>query len=223
MDNVCILQRKMHVKGHWHHLEQLSAFFSLSTEDLFPKTLLYSEVATYYTWDASTKKFQRRKQDDQLKVHSPMHRLALPSQIRTLFVIWLTTCFPSNPKDLWENYKDYMSEDILHRLPAANQNPELQTLPTHVLNMPIFSIVICTAKQILMLTNRHYLFQPIDQTCFHSNSWHMKRLCTPSGSKEMRSEAQKKLYDHKDKLHWLWHHLELQQPCWKAGEQHVQH
>ncbi|GFW89286.1 ATP-dependent DNA helicase [Trichonephila clavipes] len=47
---------------------------------------------------------------------------ARPQQIRTLFAMILTTCFPSNPKHLWEKYKDYMSEDILHRLRAANQN-----------------------------------------------------------------------------------------------------
>ncbi|GFV93748.1 ATP-dependent DNA helicase [Trichonephila clavipes] len=46
-----------------------------------------------------------------------------------LFAIILTTCFPSNPKDLWEKYKDYMSEDILHRLRAANQNPDIQFTP----------------------------------------------------------------------------------------------
>ncbi|GFT18965.1 ATP-dependent DNA helicase, partial [Trichonephila clavipes] len=51
---------------------------------------------------------------------------ARPQQIRTLFAIILTTCFPSNPKDLREKYKDYMSEDILHRLCAANQNPDIQ-------------------------------------------------------------------------------------------------
>ncbi|GFU96238.1 ATP-dependent DNA helicase [Trichonephila clavipes] len=50
---------------------------------------------------------------------------ARPQQIRTLFAIILTTCFPSNPKDLWGKYKDYMSEDILHRLRAANQNPDI--------------------------------------------------------------------------------------------------
>ncbi|GFW55327.1 ATP-dependent DNA helicase [Trichonephila clavipes] len=44
---------------------------------------------------------------------------ARPQQIRTLFAIILTTCFPSNP-NLWEKYKDYMSEDILHRLRATN-------------------------------------------------------------------------------------------------------
>ncbi|GFS84158.1 hypothetical protein TNCV_2365311 [Trichonephila clavipes] len=54
---------------------------------------------------------------------------ARPQQIRTLFAIILTTCFPYNPKDLWEKYKDYMSEDILHRLRAANQNPDIQFKP----------------------------------------------------------------------------------------------
>ncbi|GFW30504.1 ATP-dependent DNA helicase PIF1 [Trichonephila clavipes] len=54
---------------------------------------------------------------------------ARPQQMRTLFAIILTTCFPSNPKDLWEKYKDYMSEDILHRLRAANQNQDIQFTP----------------------------------------------------------------------------------------------
>ncbi|GFX67059.1 ATP-dependent DNA helicase [Trichonephila clavipes] len=54
---------------------------------------------------------------------------ARPQQIRTLFAIILTSCFPSNPKDIWEKYKDYMSEDILHRLRAANQNPDIQFTP----------------------------------------------------------------------------------------------
>ncbi|UYV78242.1 hypothetical protein LAZ67_16000650 [Cordylochernes scorpioides] len=45
---------------------------------------------------------------------------AQPHQIRMLFAILLTTCFPSKPIDLWEKYKDSMSEDILHHLRAAN-------------------------------------------------------------------------------------------------------
>ncbi|GFX96455.1 ATP-dependent DNA helicase [Trichonephila clavipes] len=139
----------------------------------------------FYTWNASTKKFQRRKQGKAVEGHTNLYssdalgrlytvhpnntecfylRLLLinirgpisfqdlrtvngqlcatyrqacqelnllendahwdtaladasntarPQQIRTLFAIILTTCFPSNPKDLWEKYKDYMSEDIL--------------------------------------------------------------------------------------------------------------
>jgi hypothetical protein len=49
--------------------------------------------------------------------------------MRTLFAIIFTTCFPSNPKDLWEKYKDYMCEDILNRLRATNQNPDVQFTP----------------------------------------------------------------------------------------------
>ncbi|GFR27274.1 ATP-dependent DNA helicase [Trichonephila clavata] len=51
---------------------------------------------------------------------------AQPQQIRTLFSIILTTYFPANPKDLWEKYKDYMSEDILHRMRRINANPNIQ-------------------------------------------------------------------------------------------------
>lgn len=47
----------------------------------------------------------------------------------TLFAIILTTCFPSIPKDLWEKHKDFMSEDILHRLRAASGNNEMQFTP----------------------------------------------------------------------------------------------
>ncbi|GFS49323.1 ATP-dependent DNA helicase [Trichonephila clavipes] len=51
---------------------------------------------------------------------------AQPHQIRTLFSIILTTCFPANPKDIWEKYKDYMSEDIFHRIRRINVNPNIQ-------------------------------------------------------------------------------------------------
>ena len=54
---------------------------------------------------------------------------ARQQQIRTLSAIVLTTCFPSNPKDFWEKYKDYMSEDILHHLHTANQNTDIQFTP----------------------------------------------------------------------------------------------
>lgn len=176
----------------------LTAFFLLCQEDNFAKTLLYSEVPKYYTWNASTKKFQRRKQGKAVAGHSNIFatdalgrvytvhptnsecfylRLLLmnvrgpttfndlktvngqicstfreacqklnllendahwdialsdatetarPQQIRTLFAIILTTCSPSNPEELWEKHKDAMSDDILHRVRSANQNPEIQ-------------------------------------------------------------------------------------------------
>lgn len=39
----------------------------------------------------------------------------IPQQMRSLFAIILTTCAPSNPKQLWENHKESLSEDILYR------------------------------------------------------------------------------------------------------------
>ncbi|UYV74016.1 hypothetical protein LAZ67_11001852, partial [Cordylochernes scorpioides] len=176
----------------------LTAFFTLCRNDTFARTLLYSEVPTYFTWNTSTRKFQRRKQGRTVQGHLNLYstdalgrlytvhpnnaecfylRLLLinvrgptsfqelktvnghvcatfrevcqklellendahwdisladasntahPQQIRTLFSIILTTCFPANPKDLWEKYKDYMSEDILHRMRRINANPNIQ-------------------------------------------------------------------------------------------------
>ena len=54
---------------------------------------------------------------------------AQPQQIRTLFVIILITCSPYNPKYLCEKYKDYVNKDILDRLRATNQNPDIQFTP----------------------------------------------------------------------------------------------
>lgn len=179
----------------------LTAFFKLCTDDMFAQTLLYSEVPKYFTWNASKKEFQRRKQGKAVPGHANLYstdalgrlytvhpnnaecyylrlllinvrgptcfehlrtvngqqcatyreacqelnllendahwdttiadaaEIAHPHQIRMLFAIILTTCFPSNPKDLWEKYKDSMSEDILHRLRTTNQNPDIQFTP----------------------------------------------------------------------------------------------
>ncbi|GFQ74719.1 ATP-dependent DNA helicase [Trichonephila clavata] len=58
--------------------------------------------------------------------HAGASNSAQPQQIRTLFSIILATCFPDNRKDLWGKYKDYMSEDILHRIRRINANPNNQ-------------------------------------------------------------------------------------------------
>lgn len=42
------------------------------------------------------------------------------SQIRTLFAIILTCCAPSNPQDLWEKFKESMSDDVRRRVQLAN-------------------------------------------------------------------------------------------------------
>ncbi|GFR14530.1 ATP-dependent DNA helicase [Trichonephila clavata] len=176
----------------------LTEFFTLCRNDIFARTLLYSEVPTYFTWNTSTRKFQRRKQGRAVQGHLNLYstdalgrlytvhpnnakcfylRLLLinvrgptsfqelktvnghvcatfreacqklnllendaywdisladasntaqPQQIRTLFSIILTTCFPANPKDLWGKYKDYMSEDIFYRMRRINANPNIQ-------------------------------------------------------------------------------------------------
>lgn len=49
-----------------------------------------------------------------------------PRQIRTLFAIILTTCSPSNPKDLWEKFKEDLSEDILHHVRITNHDNAIQ-------------------------------------------------------------------------------------------------
>ncbi len=43
-----------------------------------------------------------------------------PSNIRQLFAIILTTCFPTQSSTLWEKYKNSMTEDILYRYKQIN-------------------------------------------------------------------------------------------------------
>ncbi|XP_026475684.1 uncharacterized protein LOC113380823 [Ctenocephalides felis] len=156
----------------------LTSFFAICQRDQFAQTLLYSEMPRYYTWNALSKNFQRRKKGNAVPgypdvrstealgrmytVHPkniecfylrlllvnvrgptsfeslrtvnhvifPTYRAACeelkllendshwdttiaetiisasPSQIRTLFAIIISTCFPSNPCNLWHKYKE---------------------------------------------------------------------------------------------------------------------
>ncbi|XP_026476423.1 uncharacterized protein LOC113382080 [Ctenocephalides felis] len=176
----------------------LTSFFSICQRDDFARTLMYADMPRYYTWNASSKSFQRRKKGtpvegypnifatdaigriytvhpnndecyylrlllvnvpgptsfQQLKTvdghlcatyREACHMLQLleddshwdntlkdaiisssPHQVRTLFAIIISTCFPSNPKDLWIKYRDDMSEDILHSARCQTFNPALQ-------------------------------------------------------------------------------------------------
>ena len=179
----------------------LTAFFTLCQNDAFAKTLLYSEVPTYYTWNASTKSFQRRKrgqgvdgqpalfrettigrlytvhpnQDEcfflrmllvnvpgptsfqQLRIvdgvtHATFRcacqalnlldndqhwdlcikdacNTSHPYQIRALFAIILTACYPSSPTQLWEKYQSHMAVDILRRIRENNSNVNMDFTP----------------------------------------------------------------------------------------------
>ncbi|XP_025831529.1 uncharacterized protein LOC112904787 [Agrilus planipennis] len=135
----------------------LTSFFTVCQTDDFARTLLYADMPRYYTWNASSKSFQRRKQGTPVEGHpnvfdsDALGRIytvhpnndecyylhwddtfkdsvisSSPHQIRTLFAIIISTCFPSNPKDLWVKYRDDMSEDVLHRVRRQTLNPTLQ-------------------------------------------------------------------------------------------------
>ncbi|GBN42040.1 hypothetical protein AVEN_126137-1 [Araneus ventricosus] len=49
-----------------------------------------------------------------------------PDQIRNLFAIILTTCNPSNPRFLWDKFRESMSEDFLPRVGRNNVTCDIQ-------------------------------------------------------------------------------------------------
>ncbi|GFV59955.1 ATP-dependent DNA helicase [Trichonephila clavipes] len=51
------------------------------------------------------------------------------NNIRQLFAIILTTCYPSQAQTLWEKYKNCMTEDILHRIRQTNQSQNIDYTP----------------------------------------------------------------------------------------------
>lgn len=63
----------------------------------------------------------------------------LPKQLRTLFAIIITTCGPSNPKSLWEKYRQHLSEDILHKARTVNHNIDIQ-FSDEIFNAALISI-----------------------------------------------------------------------------------
>ncbi|XP_037928495.1 uncharacterized protein LOC119662913 [Teleopsis dalmanni] len=138
-------------------------FFELNKQQnifgQYARTLLYSEVPTYFTGNKALKRLllinvrgptsyeYLRTVNGQLynTYHDACRELQLlesdnhwditlrdavlssfPHQIRQLFAILLTTCFPNNPKELWEKYKCSMSEDVLHRHRTTNHDLNIQ-------------------------------------------------------------------------------------------------
>lgn len=189
----------------------LTSFFNTCTIDPFARTLLYSEMPRYFTWNATSKKFEHRKQGKPVpgyvKVYSSdtlgrvysvhpcndecfylrlllinvrgptsfqslrtvngalcttyreacqlLHLLegdnhwdltmadavlsSTPQQIRTLFAIIISTCFPSNPTHLWNKFKENMSDDILHRIRTIAIDPEIN-FNNEIFNEALISI-----------------------------------------------------------------------------------
>lgn len=62
----------------------LTEFFSLCRSDRFAKTLLYSEVAKYYTWDKTVKKFKRRKRGIRVEGHTNLFASDALSRLYTV-------------------------------------------------------------------------------------------------------------------------------------------
>ena len=72
-----------------------------------------------------------------------------PARLRNLFVLILTTCGPSNPKQLWESYKESLTEDIFRE--ARRQNPGMNLNYTPDM---FNQVLIILEDKILQLTNK---------------------------------------------------------------------
>lgn len=203
----------------------LTSFFSTCASDPFARTLLYSEMPRFYTWNASPKKWLRRKQgqpvdgypdvfstdalgriytvhpknDDcfylrlllvnvrgptsfeslrtvdgmvcatfreacqqlQLLEHDNHWNQTLDdaiasssaNEVRTLFAMIISTCQPSNPRQLWDTYKDEIAEDILHRLRVATGNLVLQ------MNDDIYNEALVLIEDLCLLMSGKILTQ----------------------------------------------------------------
>ncbi|XP_075451177.1 uncharacterized protein LOC142492419 [Ascaphus truei] len=202
----------------------LTAFFQLCQHDSFARTLLYPQTPRYYTWNASTKQFKKRKQgtpvpgtdalasealgrvytvhpnnaecfflrillhtvpgptsfdaiktvngqvcetyreacqklgllEDDQHWNTTLAEAALqslPTKIRNLFAIILTTCNPSNPNTLWNTYRESMSEDILHK--AQRHNPSLNV----TFSPDIFNEVLILLEDTCLSINNKTLLQ----------------------------------------------------------------
>jgi hypothetical protein len=85
-----------------------------------PKSLQQLKIvdgATRATFRAAcyTLKFLENDQQWDICINDACNT-AHPNQIRALFAIILSACFPSSPTDLWERYRSNMAQDSLHRV-----------------------------------------------------------------------------------------------------------
>lgn len=83
----------------------LTTLFQLSQSNPFAITLLYADIPSYYTLNATRRIFQQRKQETPDEGHEGIFKsnsilTATAEQVRNLFAIILTTCSPSNPNRL---------------------------------------------------------------------------------------------------------------------------
>nr|XP_036224310.1 uncharacterized protein LOC106621587 [Bactrocera oleae] len=74
-------------------------------------------------------------------------------QIRTLFSIIISTCFPSNPIDLWIKYKDYMCDDISYQIRNRMGNPNIQ------ISEEIYNEVLISIEDMCLIISNKLLIQ----------------------------------------------------------------
>ena len=62
----------------------LTAFFQLRKNNSFAATLLYCDVPTYYTWQKSSKSFQRRRQGKPVDGHAGIFESDVAGRVYTV-------------------------------------------------------------------------------------------------------------------------------------------
>ncbi|UYV78791.1 hypothetical protein LAZ67_16002787 [Cordylochernes scorpioides] len=111
------------------HPNNAECFFSQNAASYSPRTTSFSSLKCVNGEECRT--FREACQNLGLlegdqhwdNVLSEAASQSFPEQIRELFAILLTTCNPSNPHNLWEKYRESMSEDVL--IKARRANPTL--------------------------------------------------------------------------------------------------
>ncbi|KAF0712672.1 ATP-dependent DNA helicase [Aphis craccivora] len=79
----------------------------------------------HFSGSLSTLEFARKR--FKLGLNTRRCNYFCASKSRTLFMIIIATCHPSNPTALWEKYKDEIVDDILHRVRMTNLNFDLES------------------------------------------------------------------------------------------------
>ncbi|XP_044735689.1 uncharacterized protein LOC123297922 [Chrysoperla carnea] len=127
---------------------------------------------------------------------------ASAEQIRELFAIILTTCNPSNPKQLWDSFKRSMSDDILYQVQQAN--PEL----TIEFNDEIFNETLIRLEDKCLAINNQALvelgmpapqrnaFSVLNYEIMKEKSYNINELLEYiAHNKPLLNDNQKKVYD----------------------------
>ena len=89
-----------------------------------------------------------------------------PHQIRTLFAIIISTCFPSNLKVLRGKYRDDISGDVLRRVPCQTLDHTLQmTAEIYIETLIIIEdIYLLMANKVLSCLSTAAIDRPIRDT-----------------------------------------------------------